>query len=178
VQLPDGHKVAQITLEDPSRKVIVSDRAAFTEWVRKRAPEMVTQDEGAFERVVDILAKYDGQPVASARRTDAALAILAELGIDPEPPEPRVSRSYEEALLASLWFVERDPEQTGEDTPQRMLELETGEIVPGVEYEPAGEPTRFRMLYKPSSGAGREAIARAWRENRLPPIEGLPEVES
>jgi hypothetical protein len=59
-----------------------------------------------------------------------------------------------------------------------MLELETGEIVPGVEYEPAGEPTRFRMLYKPSSGAGREAIARAWRENRLPKIEGLPEVEA
>jgi hypothetical protein len=180
VNLPDGHKVAQITLVDPSDERVVTDRAAFTKWVRGRAPEMVTQDEGAFERVIDILSKYDGQPVASNRRTQAALAILAELGIDPDPPEPRVSRSYETALLASLWKVERDPQSIVEDDdePRRMVEPETGEIVPGVEYRPAGEPTKFQMLYKPSSGAGREEIARAWRENRLPPIEGLPEVES
>jgi hypothetical protein len=165
--------------------VVVSDRAAFTEWVRKRAPEMVTQDDSPFVRVKQIILLHSpdvggqtGAELADKWTASAALAVLAELGIDPDPPEPRVSRSYEEALLASLWFVERDPEQPGEDTPQRMLEPETGEIVPGVEYEPAGEPTKFQMLYKPSSGAGREAIARAWRENRLPPIEGLPEVES
>jgi hypothetical protein len=190
VQLPDGHKVAQITLEDPSRKVIVSDRAAFTEWVRKRAPEMVTQDPSQHDRVTNAIREFLA-PQADVRQliydeeqwvSDLADKVLWMIGIDPnEKPEPRVSRSYEEALLASLWFVERDPDSITEGTdepPQRMLEPETGEIVPGVEYEPAGEPTRFRMLYKPSSGAGREAIARAWRENRLPKIEGLPEVES
>lgn len=188
VNLPDGQKVAQITLVDPSAETVVTDRQAFTAWVRKRAPEMVAQDESPLDRVARVIrGRFDG-PVDTAGRqahadkwaADAALAVLAELGIDPDPPEPRVSRTYETALLAALEPVKRDPED--EDLAETelldLVEPESGEIVPGVEYRPAGEPTKFQMLYKPSSGAGRDAIARAWREGRLPSIEGLPEVGS
>jgi hypothetical protein len=189
VNLPDGHKVAQITLVDPSDERVVTDRAAFTKWVQKRAPEMVATEPSALARAEEVVERFlavspeiralidDPEQWAS----DLSVSILFAIGVDPnEKPKPRVSRSYEEALLASLWKVERDPQSIVEDDdePRRMVEPETGEIVPGVEYRPAGEPTKFQMLYKPNSYAGREAIASAWRENRLPPIEGLPEVES
>lgn len=188
VLLSDGQKVATITLVDPADEVVVRDRAAFTAWVQQRAPEMVTQDPSPLDRVARILrGYYDGptdtrgrQAIADGWALKVGEAVLAELGIDPDPPEPRVSRSYEAALLAQLVPVDRDHDDdepyVEESEPLQAADPDTGEIVPGVEYRLAGDPTKFQMNYKPSSSAGREAIALAWREGRLPAIEGLPQV--
>lgn len=183
VRLPDGMVVASISLVEESDQVVVTDRPAFTEWVRKRAPEMVTEDESPLVRITRVIrGHYDGPTDTRAGESharnwsqDVAIHVLAELGINPDPPEPRVSRSYETALLAGLHPVEQGEE---DDEPMRAVEPESGEIVPGVVYVPASDPEKIQVRYKPSSEKGREAIAEAWRTGRLPSIEGLPEIEA
>jgi hypothetical protein len=186
VRLPGGETVATITLIEPSDEVVVTNRSAFTTWVQKRAPEMVTEYESPIDRVAQLIRIHGpevggqtGAAEAEKWTRSAALAVLAELGVDPETPEPRVSRSYEAALLAELKPVEPyDPTlPTGPDIKHDYSAVlpETGEVVPGVEYRPAPKPKSFQLRYKPG---GREAIAQAWRQRRLPTIEGLPEVEA
>ena len=177
VRLPGGETVATVTLVEPSDEVVVTDRPAFTSWVQRRAPEMVSQEESPAVRVARVIRGHYAAPIDTQGRAkiadewsrDVALVVLAELGISPEPPEPRVSRSYEAALLAELKPVDYD------DPAAEAVEPESGEVVPGVEYRPAPKPKQFQLRYKPG---GREVIAQAWRQRRLPTIEGLPEVEA
>ena len=179
VRLPDGQIVATITLVEDSDSVVVVDRPKFTAWVQKRAPEMVMEYESPINRVAQIIRVHSpevggqtGAAEAGKWTRQAALAVLAELGVDPETPEPRVSRSYETALLASLAPVDLD------DPAAEAVEPESGEVVPGVAYVPAGDPTKIQIRYQPTSEKGRAAIAEAWRTGRLPAIEGLPRIEA
>lgn len=189
VKLPDGRIVAAITLVDGSDEVVVVDRPKFTAWVRHRAPEMVVDYDSPIDRVAQIIRVHSpevggqtGAVEAEKWTRAAALAVLAELGVDPETPDPRVSRSYETALLASLVPVEAyDPALPSDPDSERdpgAVEPDSGEIVPGVAYVPAGDPTKIQMNYKPTSEKGRAAIAEAWRTGRLPAIEGLPGIEA
>ena len=186
VKLPDGLTVATVTLVEPSPAIVVVDRPAFVAWVQKRAPEMVTWDESPLDRVARIVrGRFDGDTDTAGRQAyadkwavDVALNVLAALGINPDRPDPRVSRSYEEALLAELVPVDLDPDLLPRSDLGEAVLPETGEIVPGVEYRPAGDPTKIQVNYKPSSEKGRRAIAEAWRTGRLPAIEGLPGIEA
>lgn len=175
VILPDGTKVATVTLVDKQDEIVVQDRSKFTEWVQARAPEKVIQEPSPLEAVKAAIASaFEGQGAAWSDDMSgdwlahvAADAALAQLGIDTAQPPAKVNPKYESEILDEVKAFR------GPDGGVDLIMPDTGEVVPGLEFRPGGDPDQFQMRY---STGGREAIAKAWRENRLPKIEGLPEI--
>lgn len=173
VSLPDGTPVAAITLVMPSPEVRVVDRGAFVNWVRGRAPHKVTQEESPRARVAQAL-RSEVPELNSAAAVNAASVVLATLGIDSQIPDPQVDPKYESQILEEVKEVTADIDPA-DDGHYPVVLPDTGEVVPGVGWYPAGDPDRFQLRYKTG---GRDAIVAAWRANRLPRVEGLPEVQS
>lgn len=175
VALPDGTKVAGLTLIGGEDQVVVADRAAFTEWVRHRAPDRVSDEPSPRLKVAQALSaemKYIGVNLSPTAAVNAAATVLGVLGIDSRTPDPKVDPKYETQILDEVKPVKGDAPEGRE---HEVVLPSTGEIVPGVKYRPAGDPTSFQMRYKKG---GRDAIAEAWQAHELDGIEGLPEIAS
>ena len=110
VKLPDGAKVASITLSMP-----------------KAGPKIT--DQGALDAFIG--SHYRGAVIKVPARTE-------------------ISSPFRDELLSRLTF-----------TPDGIALDENGEIVPGVEYRPAGDPKSFSVRFEKT---GREQIAAAWSD--------------
>lgn len=146
----DGNDVGTITYAKASAKAVVTDRAAFTEWVVNEHPtEVTTRITVDADHVLAALNYQRHRDLANDQTGPIGDdAIRLAIYLDEHPKALNIWRTSFLALMDRIQEASPQVNPAYEDMVLRgvvkakaPVDPKTGEMIPGVEYQPGGEGT-------------------------------------